>query len=86
MNNDMPSRFDMIEIIFDLLCKQLFQEDPSTSLEDAMYLFRIPEGCTRAKLFEIEGVWKRLLSRELTTTKGIEEEQQLNVSQGQYME
>jgi len=90
MKNAMPSRFDMIEMIFALIGEFGEASDPSNtirihswkypSLLDAMYLFNIPDGCTRRELFEIESEWKKRLTRESITSKDInadlEEEQQ----------
>ena len=69
MHNDMPSQFDMVETIFDLIgcIGRTAQGDHinTAALENAMYLFKIPEGCTRAELYEIEGKWKqRLMAQE----------------------
>ena len=68
MNNEIPSRFEMVETIFDLIghIGGTAQGDHinTAALEDAMYLFEIPEGCTRKELYEIEGKWKQRIRRK----------------------
>ena len=81
-STQLPSRADMIDMIFDLVNQFGTIDNPKggsptggdgivtscglSALDDAMSVFNIPEGCSQKQLWGIQGEW---MSRVLFKTK-----------------